>query len=733
MTTLIAQLAAAKGISDHYTTTWGAPVQVSESSKAAMLGAMGYNVADEAALNFQLEQETRRHWLSPLDPVIVADSGQALSLELRLPLELANDTFTWQFFAEGDTEASQQGQLTAVDGELIDVAEFADLECHCYRLALPLTAPLGYHRLQLSDDSSPEPLASTQLIITPSTCYKPAAIAAGKKVWGPSVQLYCLRSKHNWGIGDFTDLTQLVSHIAAWGADFVGLNPIHALYPANPESASPYSPSSRRWLNVAYIDVTQVPEYLANAELVADVREPLFQAKLAALRALTHVDYQGVVSTKLAILRRAFMAAPLTAPRQQAFAAFVAAGGDSLTQQAAFDALQAHFYHQGDNAWGWPVWPNPFQHYDNDAVQQWIAQHPQEINFYRYLQFVADEQLMAVDAAAKAAGMTLGIYRDLAVGVSEGSSEIWAHHDLYCPQASIGAPPDILGPKGQNWGLPPMNPAKLYQAAFAPFIDLLRANMRGAGALRIDHVMALLRLWWVPPGAPASAGAYVHYPVDELLAILALESVRQQCLVIGEDLGTVPEGMDVLLRDRGVHSYKVFFFERSKDDGGFISPAHYATQAMSALTTHDMPTLRGFWHCDDLALGQQLGLYSDAAQLEQLYHDRHQAKQRILDSLHGHGVVDERVSRDAHWAPMDQALSFALQRHLASGSCALFSTQLEDWLAMDKPVNVPGTSHEYPNWRRKLSCDLDDLFASEHLAALAQAMSAARRAASQHA
>ncbi|MGL5327232.1 MAG: 4-alpha-glucanotransferase, partial [Aeromonas sp.] len=371
MTTLIEQLAAAKGIASEYVDAWGHPAQVSQESKAAMLGAMGYRVDDEAALVQQLEEEHRQHWLRALDPVMVVRTGDAVTLEVRLPIEFVNDALTWQLQQEQGAVLS--GQFTPIEGELVGVAEFEEMECQAYRVTLAMAPELGYHQLVLLEEGNDEPLASMRLIVAPKACYKQPPIANGRKVWGPSVQLYCLRSRHNWGIGDFSDLGQLVEKAAAWGAHFVGLNPIHALYPANPESASPYSPSSRRWLNVAYINVEAVPEFQQNDRLKAEVASPAFQQQLADLRAKENVDYTGVIQTKLGMLRQVFDEASLGAERQAAFDAFVAAGGDSLQQQAAFDALQAHFYAKGENAWGWPVWPQELRDYHNPAVAAWMA------------------------------------------------------------------------------------------------------------------------------------------------------------------------------------------------------------------------------------------------------------------------------------------------------------------------------------------------------------------------
>ena len=544
MTTLIEQLASAKGIANDYVDAWGNPAQVTLESKAAMLAAMGYKVDDEVALQAQLEEEKHQHWQRPLDPVVVVRTGEAISLELRLPIELVNEELTWEIATEqGDTV---KGTLVPVDGEMVGVAHFGDVEYQAYRVAITADLPLGYHELTLK--KARKVLGAMRVILAPKACYKQSAIANGRKVWGPSIQLYCLRSEKNWGVGDFSDLAVLVDNMAKWGAHFVGLNPIHALYPANPESASPYSPSSRRWLNVIYIDVTAVPEYQQNAAVKAEVEAPAFQQRLQALRAKEWVDYTGVTVAKLEVLRKVFDGAKLAknTNRGKAFANFITEGGDSLMQQAVYDALQANLYAQGQNAWGWPAWPEEFREYHKPAVAKWAAEHEADVRFYMYLQFLADEQLAAADAVAKKSGMVMGIYRDLAVGVSEGSTEIWANSELYCPKASVGAPPDVLGPLGQNWGLPPMDPSKLLEAQYQPMIDLFRSNMRSCGSLRIDHAMALLRLWWVPPGASAANGAYIYYNVNDLLGILALESVRNQCLIIGEDLGTVPDRKSVV-------------------------------------------------------------------------------------------------------------------------------------------------------------------------------------------
>jgi 4-alpha-glucanotransferase len=411
------------------------------------------------------------------------------------------------------------------------------------------------------------------------------------------------------------------------------------------------------------------------------------------------------------------------------FKAFVAEGGDSLQTLAVYDALQESLATQEEPSWGWPVFPKEFSDFHNPAVKTFTKKNAKRVKFFLWLQWHAALQLELVNQVAQKNDMLIGLYRDLAVGVSEGSAEIWGNKELYCTDASVGAPPDILGPLGQTWGLPPMDPEKLYEQQYQPIIELFDANMRATGALRIDHVMALLRLWWVVKGDSAKEGGYVYYPVDDLLAILALESHRHQSLVIGEDLGTVPDEIRIKLADNGVYSYRVFFFEQA-EDGGFFSPAHYPEQSMSTLTTHDMPTLTGYWHCDDLALGKELGLYPTDDILNSLYTSRHENKQAILDTLHGHHSVNDEVGRDVHNVDMSKALNFGMQLHMAGGSSALLSLQLEDWLEMDKPVNIPGTFKEYPNWQRKLTRNLQDIFNDSSLNELAANLTEARQHAS---
>lgn len=581
-------------------------------------------------------------------------------------------------------------------------------------LSLPGPLPQGYHQLTLTQEGRQW---GCRLIIAPRRCYEPAALLAGKKLWGACIQLYTLRSQNNWGIGDFGDLRAMITKIAARGAAFVGLNPIHALYPARPENASPYSPSSRRYLNVIYIDVNAVADFQLSQAAQQWWQQPATQQLLALASSMDWVDYSTVMHLKLTALKLAFsqfQTRDKNDALQQAFAQFVTIEGNSLYQQATFDALHAHLFAQDSSMWGWPEWPAEYRQADSAAVAAFCQQHADDVMFYQWLQWLAASQLAACFEQSQQCQMPIGLYRDLAVGVTDGGAETWGERELYCLNVSVGAPPDPLGPIGQNWGLVPMDPHAMVARAYQPFIDLLRANMAQSGALRIDHVMAFLRLWWIPQGETADQGGYVKYPIDDLLALLALESQRHRCMVIGEDLGTVPTEIIRQLHDSGIYSYKVLYFEHDADHR-FRAPQNYPVQAMATLTTHDLPTLRGYWQGGDLRLGDKLGLYPDLDVFNGLLAERDRVKRGLLTALYRHADFSEVISKKAALPAMNRQLNLAMQRYLAGSACALLGLQPEDWLDMAEPVNVPGTSDQYPNWRRKLSHTVEEMFDDQQI------------------
>lgn len=687
------QAAAAAGIAASYINAHGKPQAIADQTRQRLLEAMDGAAAPLCGAT------------APVPGVKVFIAGDPMVLPVA-----GKGEYLWHLTTE-EGDRYDGGQVRAGHG-----------------LKLTEGLPLGYHNLTLVQQ---EARWQCRIIIAPRRCYTPPALNAGDKLWGACVQLYTLRSERNWGIGDFGDLKRMLVEVAQRGASFIGLNPIHALYPANPESASPYSPSSRRWLNVIYIDVEAVEDFRLSEEAQRWRQAEGTRASLKAVRDAEWVDYAAVTRLKIAALRLAWRRFALRDEQDESMLAwqrFVRERGDSLYWQAAFDALHAHQMTEDAGRWGWPAWPQAYREAHRPAVTAFCQQHADEVAFWQWLQWLAWSQFADCWRQCGELEMPIGLYRDLAVGVAEGGAETWSDRELYCLKASVGAPPDILGPLGQNWGLPPMNPHVMVERAYEPFIELLRANMENCGALRIDHVMSLLRLWWIPYGETADRGAYVHYPVDSLLAILALESHRHRCMVIGEDLGTVPAEIVGKLREGGVYSYKVLWFERDSENQ-VRAPETWPEQAMAVVTTHDMPTLRGYWESGDLSLGQRLGLYPDAEVLEGLYEDREAAKQTLLDALHRHGCLAKRSGHQARRMAMSPVLNRAMQRYVADSNSGLLGLQPEDWLGMATPVNVPGTSDQYPNWRRKLSQTLEAMFAAPEVNRLIKDLDKRRRAA----
>ena len=653
---------------------------VSDDTRIALLAAMGRDPQD-------VEDVT------PVPPVKVFTAGKKV-----LITPAGSGEFTWQLTLENGDQT--QGETHS--GNLINFT---------------VSLPTGYHQLTLSQNGQ---VWACRIIVVPPRCFEPQALREGQKLWGATLQLYTLRSENNWGVGDFGDLKRMVEEVGKRGGAFVGLNPIHALYPANPLSASPYSPSSRRWLNLTYIDVNAVEEFAASSLAQSwwhsvETHDALLQA-----RSTDYVDYPLVMKLKSAALKLAwplFGELPEASLRKRDFRRFVQNGGDSLRQQALFDALHTHLRDLDLGQWGWPVWPDAYRDAKGADVAEFSERYASEIEFFMWQQWLAHTQFSACYQRSVELEMPIGLYRDLAVGVAEGGAETWSDPALYCLNATIGAPPDILGPQGQNWGLPPIDPHEMKARAYQPFIDLLRANMAECGALRIDHVMGLLRLWWIPADQEAGNGAYVRYPLEDLLGVLALESQRHQCMVIGEDLGTVPKEIVASLRDSGVYSYKVLYFEHDKTFT-YRPPQDYVAQAMATVTTHDLPTLRGYWEGGDLTLGESLGVYPDPQVLEKLRGERERSKQGLLNALHLQHCVPKGTSRHTENMPMTPELNRGLQCYLADSASALLGLQPEDWLDMDLPVNVPGTNTEYPNWRRKLTRTLEDMFGDKHIDAL---------------
>jgi 4-alpha-glucanotransferase len=529
--------------------------------------------------------------------------------------------------------------------------------------------------------------------------------------------LYTLRSESNWGIGNLQDLAVLVDGAAGLGMDFVGLNPLHALANRGPQIC-PYQPVSRLFSNELYLDIAAIPELVESPAAVRLLASQEFFDRLQEVRCGAQIPYEPIaalVRTALELLFGTFRDRHLgrETPRGCSYGRFIAAH-PALQDFAAFQALDEHFRARGV-AGGWPAWPAPYRRRDSEEVARFRAQNHERIAFHCYCQFELDRQLSDCAGRARAAGMSIGLYGDLALGTAADGFDTWAWPDLFASGASVGAPPDPLAPTGQNWALPPLQPRRLRDDGYRYWADLLRAAMSWAGAVRIDHVMGLGRQYWIPAGLPGSAGAYVRYPADELFAVLALESHRHRVVVVGEDLGTVEPGFREQLARWGLFSSQVLYLERDPA-GEFVPASSFMRRALATVNTHDMVPLAGYLNGDDLALHRELGQYSSAEQEEGARTDRRLALAALQRRLQAEGLLE------ADAEPTYDQWCCAVHRFLSRTPARLVAVSLDDVAGETAPVNVPGVGPARRiNWSRRMGRDvralLDDPSCRRRLAA----------------
>ena len=503
----------------------------------------------------------------------------------------------------------------------------------------------------------------------------------GRRLWALAVQLYALRSRRNWGHGDFTDLAKLITLAAARGAAAIGLNPLHALFADRADEASPYAPNSRLYLNPLYIDVEAIPEFpgLAAAGL---------RAEIEALRATEMIAYPRVAAAKLQGLRLAHASfrGGASAERRTDFESYRAEQSETLLRFACFETLRREYAPRP-----WTDWPRPWRNPTRAELEAFRQAHAEDCEFHEFVQWIADRQLNACAEAARRYGMPIGIYTDLAVGIDRHGADAWSQQDAVLAGVAMGAPPDELNLQGQDWGLAPFNPHTLPAHDFAPLRQLLAAAMRHAGAIRLDHVLGLQRVFMIPLGRPAGEGAYVRFPFQQLLRVVAEESNRYRCIVIGEDLGTVPEGFREVLARWGLWTYRVMLFER-EGDGRFRPPESYPAGAVATFNTHDLPTFRGWLEGYDLRVKRDIGL--DPGESDEA---RAWAQQMLR------AILAERASA---YAADDIA---AVASFLGATPSRLVVIALDDVLGVRDQINIPGTVDQHPNWRRKLPVALEEL------------------------
>ncbi len=709
--TALESLARRCGIALELADGRGGQRRVTQETLQSILGALGVECSTEQRAAESLAAIEQLDWQAVLPPVVVAHET-AVTVEVTLPA--ATRVVSWQLLCEDGSQRS--GEAAFGDLELVarhDGDSRPGRRKERRRLPLGRLA-LGYHRLSVEPQSG-----IGNVIVTPGACHLPS-VDDEHGIQGLALQLYLLKSERNFGIGDFGDLGELATDLTRRGCDVLGLNPLHAPFPDNPEHASPYSPASRLLLNPLNIDVAGLAETRASEAATRLLADPQFAAEVASCQRADRVEYGRVAALKERVLRLAFADwRAVDGVSGSAFALFRAAQGADFERHCLYFALRAHILAEGLGSGDWHSWPQPYQDSRAAVVARFARSHADEVTWFAWQQWLANRQLAA--AAAAAGNMRVGLYRDLAVGSDAAGAETWADGELMVQGLHIGAPPDALSADGQEWGLPPPHPDRLRTSGYRTFIELLRANMQHAGALRIDHAMALERLYVIPKGAPAKEGAYLAYPFADLVGILALESVRQRCLVIGEDLGTVPEGFRERMAAANMLSYRVLRWQR--DGQRMLRPDEYPRLAVAVVGNHDLSTLPAWWEGADLALEHEHGALDEHA-LAAARQERDAERRMLIELLRNEGLLsggDTNLGYDA--------LFVAVHALLGRSRALLVLTQLDDVLRERQPVNLPSSSR-YASWRRRYSVPIERFGEEPLLAAIATALGPRRDSAS---
>jgi 4-alpha-glucanotransferase len=675
------RLAKTAGLSVEWIDAFGTPQIVNMQTLRIVLQAMQLNCgnAEECEASIALLAQEELDLAVP--PLITAQVGvhiefSAFSRLHGLPYRI--------LFEHGDE----------IDGVIsVDISHPA---------FIPAVEHIGYHRLYIGDTYA------VTLAVAPPRCFSIADAIEGTDkadhppaLWALAAQLYSLRREDevvgDAGVGDFAALDVLAAKAATFGASAIAISPVHAMFSANPYQYSPYSPSSRLFFNVLHIDPAAISgqhayaETLKRLDLVDEARR-LQQCEL--------VDWPAAGRWKLTVLRDLFDHFDIHNDDWKEFEKFRIEGGVALEDHARFEALDDTLRRKGSDG-NWRYWPAQYQDPRSDAVALFAADHANEVTFHAFLQWQAARGLQRAQQTARTAGMQIGLITDLAVGAEGRGSQAWSRQNQMLNGISVGAPPDLLGPRGQNWGLAAFSPRALRRQGFQAYIEMLRAAFHYAGGVRIDHILGLARMWLVPTGADGRHGVYLRYPFQDLMRLIALESYRYKAIVIGEDLGTVPAGFSEALADAGLMGIRVLWFEQW--NGAFKSAAQWSPHAIATTDTHDLPTVAGWWHARDVGWRIALDLLAPGATPEQAYEERTRERTMLAQAL---GIQAEKDrEKPNNGAPLEKILAF-----IGSTPAPLVIIPLEDILALDEQPNLPNTTHTHPNWQRRLPLSVNALF-----------------------
>jgi 4-alpha-glucanotransferase len=710
--------AQAWGIETEYWDVWHQPHRAAPEVEHAILASLGVDGASGASLKQAFEDRIADEWRRPLVPTIVLSADQKPhEIAISLVLERSNDAAVLDLQFENG--GSQQIPV-ALFG--IPVVKETSLHGQLYvrkMLSLPDDLPLGYHQLVLR--IAGVETAPTHLIVCPSHAYQPPWMDSGRAA-GIAISLYGVRSPRNWGCGDVTDLKAVIDWaVDQAGAGFISLNPLHAIANRQPYNTSPYLPNSVFYRNPIYLDLEQMEDFKSSEEAVKLIESVAVRSELYALRSAELVEYERVYRLKVQFLRLVFENFlgewKRSTERARQFSEYIERESDLLHRFAVHSALDEWIHEKSPDVWNWPAWPEPYQDPESAATEEFAREHWHDVLYHKYVQWQLDLQFASAQEHACRRGMRVGLYHDLALATDRFGADLWAHRAFFITGARVGAPPDIFSPKGQDWAFPPPNSQRHYLDGYRLFAESIRKNCRHGGALRIDHVMRFFHLFWIPDGMQAIDGTYVRDRSEDLLRILALESVRQKVLVVGEDLGTVPEEIRASLHKFGVLSYRLFYFEKTLDNH-FYPPQEYPRDALVSVTTHDLPTIAGFWQGRDIVARRDAGLLPDEATYNRMMGERVQEKQGMLDLLNGLKLLPDWFARDVQQVPeLTGELHNAIVGLLASTPCKLMVLNQEDLLKETEQQNLPGSTAEYPNWRRKMKCTVEELWGSPEIQA----------------
>ncbi len=709
---LIDRAAALCGVDAGFWDIWGRYHATGMEAKRAILRAKGFDAEDADSLERSLAVEARREWRRLLPPAIVESQSEQVTLPLNLPADALGQPVYITVRPEGGP--ASEYQLNA--WELPQTA-FIAMEGQTWvrkQARVPAALPLGYHEVSARVGA----LAGvTRYIVTPERAYTPPALGRGGRTAGIAVSLYGMRSARNWGCGDFRDLCDLIEWVAQdLGASFVGLNPLHAIHNRRPFNTSPYLPNCIFYQNFIYLDVEGMEDFTRSRRARECFGSAATQAEIQALRHAPLVEYERVAALKLRLLKLLF-AQFLRERRQETarareFAGYLQHEGDLLEKFATYCALDEHLHRLNPDVWMWPQWPAEYRDPASPAVAEFRRRYWRRVMFYQYLEWQIDLQLRRAQQRARDRGLALGLYHDLALATDSLGSDLWAHRRFYVHGCRVGSPPDDFSPKGQDWGFPPPASERHREDGYRLFAESIRKNCRHGGALRIDHVMRLFRLYWIPDASDATQGAYVRERSEDFVRILALESVRNRVVVVGEDLGTVePEVRETLAR-YGILSYRLFYFEKNPN-GEFRRNDEYPARALVSSTTHDLPTLGGFWAGTDIEARKAAGTIDDAGMRAQM-EGRAREKQKMLDVLFALRLLPGHLpAKQEAYRELTGELHNAIVGFLAGTPSALLAINQEDLTKELFQQNLPGTTWQYPNWCRKMRFTVEELRSNE--------------------